>query len=48
MGDWPGSFLKVLLTLSFPIVLGDSLEVRDVAMPYGINMIQLEQRFQDS
>jgi len=51
VGDWPGSFLEVFLTLSFPIVLGDSLEVlevRDVAMPYGINMIHLEQGFQHS
>ena len=48
MGDWLGSFFEVFLTLSFPIVLGDSLEVRDVAMPYRINMIPLEQGFQPS
>ena len=48
MGDWPGSFLEVFLTLSFPIVLGGSLEVRNVSMPHGINMIHLEQGFQRS
>ena len=48
MGDWSGSFLEVFLTLSFPIVLGDNLEVRDVAMPYRINTIHLKQGFQDS
>jgi len=48
VGDWPGSFLEVFLTLSVPIVLRDNLEVRDVAMPHGINTIHLEQGFQDS
>ena len=46
MGDWPGSLLEVFLTLSFPIVLGDGLEVRDAPMPHGIDTVHSKQGFQ--
>jgi hypothetical protein len=44
---WPGSLFEVFFTFSSPVMFRDSLEVRDVAVPHGIDTIHLEQGFQD-
>jgi hypothetical protein len=39
-------FLERILAIPFPFASRDILEVRDVAMPHGINTIHLKQGFQ--
>ena len=47
LGYWPEPLFGVFLAISSPVTFGDSLEVRDVAMPHGINTIHFKQGFQD-
>ena len=45
LGYWPGPLFEVFFVISSPVMFGDSLEVRDVAMPHGVNTIGLKQGF---
>jgi hypothetical protein len=47
LGYWPEPLFGVFLAISSPVMFGDSLEVRDVAMPHGINTIHRKQGFQN-
>jgi hypothetical protein len=46
LGCWPGPFFGVFFAISSPFMFRDSLEVRDVPMPHGINTIHPKQGFQ--